>query len=210
MDIGAAFRKIIKTDEATGIPEPEYEKFPHPYQKLGGWLGLIALIKIIGLASLLVSGLIGLAGASVTGILLKLIQPSLEGVGIFVFIIFILYALRFGIDLAFVMMILKKNPRFLRYFELLNIPGLALTVISIISSGFKGLSGQAYSFVYQTAYFIILSVYFIKSVRVRTYFGSGEYLRRSILFKKCKAPAPADTAPYISPNPGSIDGGSKG
>ena len=200
MDIGAAFRKIIKTDGATGIPEPEYEKFPHPYHKLGGWLGLIVLIKIIGLATLLVSSLIGLAGASVIGILIKLIEPSLEGVGIVVFTIFILYALRFGIDLAFVMMILKKNPRFLKYFELLNIPGLALTVISIISSGFKELSVQAYIFDNQAVFFIILSVYFIKSVRVRTYFGSGEYLQRSILFKKCKVPAPADAVPYIPPN----------
>jgi len=34
MDIGAAFRKIIKVDEASDIPEPEYEKLPHPYHTL--------------------------------------------------------------------------------------------------------------------------------------------------------------------------------
>jgi len=201
MDIGAAFRKIIKVDEASDLPEPEYEKCPHPYHKLGGWLGLIVFIQIFGLASIFVLGLVALGSASILGGLLRLIGKSLEGFDVVALIIFLGFALRFCLDLAFFVMILTKNPRFLRFYELLNITGLALTVFTTIASGFKGLSSQIYIFVNQAVYFIILSVYFIKSVRIRTYFGSGEYLKRSVLFKKCKAPAPADAAPYISPNP---------
>lgn len=92
----------------------------------------------------------------------------------------------------------KKNPVFLKFYEIVSIVVVALAVLLTIVimsnlSGMGGFSGYARSMVWGVLFPILFwtvvihalwILYFAKSVRIRTYFGTDEYLRRSIFCKK--------------------------
>ena len=52
-------------------------------------------------------------------------------------------------------------------------------------TAFSGIIGSAASFV-------LFTLYYMRSVRVRTYFGSEEYMRKAIVGKNAVLPDPID------------------
>jgi ribosomal protein L40E len=191
-------RKIMGDGFEAAAPEPEYEKHPHPYHSLGGWLGFITYGLLVGVALLVVLTFI-------TFIQVAQMAKWLGALGGWlVFVQFVLFA-GFGFVAFFCVkmfiMIRNKNPRFLRFYELMTLLCGVIYIFTLILSGFRNFGGTILSIVEQGVIFAIWSTYFRKSVRVRTYFGSDEYLRRSIMFKNAQAPEPADTQPYVAPQP---------
>ena len=93
-------------------------------------------------------------------------------------------------------MIRRKDPRFLRFYEIIMLVVAGLAVATAIFSGFRNVGNLISGLLGAGIGFAIWTTYFRKSVRVRTYFGSDQYLRRSIFFKNAQAPAPADIQPY--------------
>ena len=129
--------------------------------------------------------------------LLRLIDPSLAtrlsiiAVMDFVHTIVIAFFI-----IKYFSMIINKNARFFRYFEIATIINICTNLANIIiQPGFNppSIVRNMLAFTIGAALWF---TYFSKSVRVRTYFGSDEYLRRSIFLKKLPSPEPADTRPY--------------
>lgn len=190
------FSKITGADFEASVPSPKCQKYSHPYHRLGGWLGFIAWIEIISCGLLALSYLSGLPSFFMTikywgglaAVLARLIQLTCFGLAAFI-----------GIKLFF--MIKNKSPRFLRFYEiqsLLYITGYLFVLFSSRNYGREyALTQGLGNSIVPVAGFLIGMIYFLKSVRVRTYMGSGQYLKQSIFLKNCIAPVPADTQPYV-------------
>lgn len=123
-------------------------------------------------------------------VLSQLIQLTCFGLAAFI-----------GIKLFF--MIKNKGPRFLRFYEIQSLLYIAGYLFMLFSSKNYGrnyaLSRGLGNSIVPIAAFLISMAYFCRSVRVRTYMGSAQYLKQSIFLKNCSAPAPADTQPYMAP-----------
>jgi hypothetical protein len=172
--------------------EENAQRYPHPYHKLGGWLGFVAYAQLVSIGLLAIAFLI-------TFFSMMQFARYLDGLMIFVLLIelggFILIS---AICVKFFIMIRSKNPRFLRFYELLMIVLGSIGVVVAVLSGATGfgVAEPIRSILSGVIGFFVWTAYFRKSVRVRTYFGSDEYLRQSIFFKNVIAPKPADTQRY--------------
>ncbi|MDR0905577.1 MAG: hypothetical protein LBN00_05310 [Oscillospiraceae bacterium] len=178
------------------MSQTEYKDLPenrrHRYRRLDGGLtvALYAGVTIVVL-SLVFAAWFGYF-ASVVG--------TVHGANdripqILLAVIFVVFAAYAGIWTA---NISSKNVKFLRNFELsaiIAVPFALLTfvLINVLYTGnlVPHLIGLLCGIVVICAYFIIGTTYFRKSVRVRTYFNSGEYMKKSVFFKKLPAPLPA-------------------
>lgn len=190
-------------------PQPYYAPGTHPYHSLGGFLAFIVVINYI-------SGALALVAIIPTFIsyisLIKMgewIERYAHGyTGLCVFgmigavIIFLLGAI---IMISFANKIRHGDSDFLRYIQSRSITIMIIGMIYLIiiilwakSYDTYGIMGQFYGwkdllsvFISWLISFIITSVYFGCSVRVRTYMGSDDYLAQS-LFNKSSSPIPAD------------------
>jgi predicted nucleic acid-binding Zn ribbon protein len=179
-----------------------YGRQTHPYHKLGGWLGFLAYVQLVGVGLLTIAcivslvqlaGFVGYLGAGIGGMLMAAQIIELIGYGVAIFI-----------GIKFFLMIKNRNPRFFRFYEILILVCVAIYFVVFVFTviiGFSNIAEFVGSIIGQAIGFAIWSTYFRKSVRVRTYFGSDEYLRCSIFFKNAVAPMPADAAPFNSPPP---------
>ena len=192
----------ITGEDFAGAPAPEYQRYPHPYHKLGGWLAFITYAQLIAMILVVIAVVVTffliLRAASYFGGFL-----GFGGIGGFLIVISLIeiavLVLCVFIAVKFFTMIKSKNPRFLRFYELMCVIFVAMEVIVLIFSGlsyYLDAGDSIQSIISSLIGFFIWTTYFRKSVRVRTYMGSDEYLRRSIFFKNAIAPAPADTRPY--------------
>ena len=152
------------------------------FQKLGGWLlffvicwGLAALsslssiVSLVGAANSLSAYGSGLAAASYLGVAANILSAV--------------------ISVLMIVFIAKRNPSFLRLYQILTIVALALNVVMAIASA-VGMGGYGAAVIGSALFGIVIGIgglclmtlYFCKSVRVRTYMGSTEYIDRA-LFK---------------------------
>ena len=167
-----------------------YEKVPHPYQELGGWLKAIVVIGYIGVVLMIIecvlldiqlfqtmSFISNLGGQS--GILV--VTTILSNIA------FIIAAV---IEWKFITKIKEKDSSFLWYYHKLCIfAGIAIVILAGISNGFASAIGSLLELAIVA---FLWTLYFVKSVRVRTYMGSDEYLRVDPLTRNVKSPIPAD------------------
>jgi hypothetical protein len=164
----------------------DYQRYPHPYHELGGWLKFIAyaplvvmILAAIFVMVTIVSTLLYMQYLGAALVALLIVEATLVVVGGIFFLIFL------G-------KIKNKDPKFLRLFEIMTI----VSVVLMAASLFAGFDAETVRVILSALLgFLIWTTYFRKSVRVHTYFGSEEYLRQSIFFKNSHAPMPADTQP---------------
>jgi len=162
----------------------------HPYQKLGGWLLLNIVSLILGLlldAALQWKGTgdAGIRGTS--GLLLWIATYILVG--------------SIAVQITCVVMIFYRDPRFLRFYQLgwiISFVSILFSTASIIANNLSdltaaisGIGGMAGGLVFSLSRYLAWFAYYTRSVRVRTYMGSDEYLRRAYFTKKIKGPQPA-------------------
>ena len=185
---------------ATGPSTPngtQYTSYPHPYHRLGGWLAFIAYGSLVAAGLMVLAAIISLV--SIVGVL----RAYSGYLGMLGPVIWLLYVIELAGDgficvfgLKFFSMIRRKDPRFLRFYEIIMLVVAGLAVATAIFSGFRNVGNLVSGLLSAGIGFAIWTTYFRKSVRVRTYFGSDQYLRQSIFFKNAQAPAPADIQPY--------------
>ena len=162
---------------AAGAPKPEY-------QKLGGWLLVLVVLE----------------GLSVLSYISMLIQSfgsfgSLSSYGGAYLVVGIISILANALGLAyaagFVYFVVKRNPIFLWFYQVMGLASMALALINVIvsatmvsGSGYGGaaIGGGVAGVVIGILFLALFTMYFCKSVRVRTYMGSTEYIDRA-LFK---------------------------
>lgn len=188
-------------------PQPQqpnhYEKIPHPYHQLGGWLKFfvwsIPIVWII-LAILYGSEILRL---------MKYIEETKSWIdsidsGAYDEMMregksyFTMLWLAIGMVIIFAvveitqisMKIKEKNPIFLKRYVQITIFNLVGYIILFFFFSFD--SEDKIDFIYAVISAIVWYIYFTKSVRVRTYMGSDEYLRLCPLSKNTPSPIPAD------------------
>lgn len=93
-------------------------------------------------------------------------------------------------------MIEKRDSAFLNWWQKLFI---ALVALCIITGFFTGIKSMISTVITLIITFILWNTYFTKSVRVRVYMGSDEYLRNSLFNKNTPSPIPNDT-PFVQQN----------
>ena len=191
-----------KIQEKLGITDNR--PMTHPYQKLGGWLavftygwllaGLYCIWCII--KELLSMTAINAATGGLTGII----------TGPVLLIVAVLYGIEAFLCIRMFLLIQRKDTRFLRFYETIGIISLgAIICIAIILTVYLNNKLGSYvryamptvwasiipSIIISGVFFALILRYFGKSVRVRTYFGTDDYLRRSIFFRNSISPEPA-------------------
>jgi len=191
--IGDSVKNTYRTivgENSSPSPTLEYKKYTHPYHQLGGWLGFMAYGLLVAVGLLAITALISFYTT---------IQYA-RYIGAWIVFASIFEMIAYGFVVLYCIkmfsMILNKNPRFLRFYELTILTTFGISVFAIIVTGFNINSEIIGDMLQSIILFLIWSSYFCKSVRVRTYFGTDDYLRQSIFFKGRKSPEPADKVPY--------------
>lgn len=196
--------------QAVGNPayQTQYSSGTHEYQSLGGYLKVITIGGYVSGALCLIQ-IISMIVATISFMkVFKWLNEYNKGFVPFEFysfsFIFLLLIVGAYMSFGISNRIKRKDPTFLRFLQLTSIISLiaglvGLTIQLVWSKSFDeyGLidySSQIVNIIRIVISWIVMmiftSVYFGKSVRVRTYMGSDEYLRRS-LFNKNSNPIPA-------------------
>ena len=160
-----------------GAAKPEY-------QKLGGWLLVLVVLEAISILSYFsmlfqsIEAIGSLSSAGGTYLLIGVLSLAANVLGL-------VYAI------GFVVFVVKRNPIFLWFYQVLGLASMALALINIVISttmiaggGYASVAaGSGIAGVVVGILFLVLfTMYFCKSQRVRTYMGSTEYIDRA-LFK---------------------------
>lgn len=162
----------------------------HPYHQLDGFLLFVSIvysyiapiILAVGALALLIRFFtLGLFNfKAIAYVLLSLVQ---SGVGIW-------FSLRVGKQIK------ERKPIFLCTYQQMAICNVVLSfLVSLVS---RGIGAGIGALIGSAVGLLLLNLYFIKSVRVRTYMGTDEYLKQSIFNKNTQAPAPADGSQYTA------------
>jgi hypothetical protein len=99
--------------------------------------------------------------------------------------------------IAWAVMAIRRDPRFVCAWQLGyigSIAGAAVRWPLCLLYGYPrgvSLASNIFVAVGSTAGFLLLTLYYTRSVRVRTYMGTEKYLRLAFFTKKVKGPAPA-------------------
>lgn len=158
--------------------------YPHLYHKLGGWLAFFAYLYLIYIPFLLIGGFIGIfhiLSVMILGFSLNyILYVILRTVGTVITAV-LCYKMFSSIT--------NKDSSFLALYEITGALNIVWTLLPALI--FKNVFP---SVVFTIIQFGLVALYYTKSVRVRTYFGTDEYLRKSRLFKNFPSPIPADNS----------------
>lgn len=156
---------------------------PDSYRQLGGWLavltyGLLVAVALIAIGAVL-GGITLIKYAKYLGAGLLLL--GLLDIALYIPVVY--YCLKMF------QMIKARDCMFLRFYEMtMLVLGGAHIVLMVIGamSGYLSVGDHFKSLLEALIVFAIWMTYFTKSVRVRTYFGSDEYLKHSIILNLFK------------------------
>ena len=191
------------------------QRYPHPYHELGGWLKAIVILQYVAGGLMVFVGLMGLLAMTVGlgafgGYAMNSPVAGL-GLGALGLVGGIIILVICGIYAAYYFVLATKiknrDPSFLRFYHIVSVVLVVLGLLGLIGNH-EG--DQVRSFVWQVIWVILYTMYFVKSVRVRTYMGSDEYIRQSPFTKDMEAPQPADTVPYQGDQQGNQQGSQQG
>lgn len=167
-----------------GYQQPVANGYGDPkYQQLGGWLlfftigwGLGALVTLGQFFSSLSSiGMMLSYGGRFMPLALVSVVASLASI---------------AIDSYMVYCIVKRVPTFLRIYQIFSIVNLGIALLTVIvsimgvggSAGVAVMGGAVGGIIGAVIGLVLMTMYFCKSVRVRTYMGTTQYLDTA-LFK---------------------------
>ena len=159
------------------------------YSRLGGFLAFIAYGQAAGAVLMGISLILTLAAFARYRQYFAYFGGAYSSLyGFAVFFAVAATALGMFVCLKLFNMIRNRDANCLRFYETLILVEGVLYFFLIAAGGngryVSGLIGMGIGF-------FVFTTYFRKSVRVRTYFGSDAYLKRSIFFKNCVPPDPA-------------------
>jgi len=155
---------------------------PHPYQKLGGWLLLFTIIPFIALPFGLFTQIRDLSQFSYTQDLAGILYLLGKAV----------YFVSLGLTLTGSVMVIRRKPMFLRVRQIGFLVAALQTNLTYAytavttDDGLSALIGLMMipMLLIMTPFLVYLfMLYYFRSVRVRTYMGSDEYLRLAFFTK---------------------------
>lgn len=180
--------KVVKKEQVEGERTRDAGVAINPdYKKLGGWLAFCAY-------GLLAAGvLIGIGAVSEIFMYMKIakefsrygmpVKDTFQWISMLTIVfcgVLIVY--------CFILsrMIRRRDCRFLHFYEMVMMIGCGIAIVLMIYQKMKGAEiapKDVRSLLSAVIMFVVWTTYFIKSVRVRTYFGSDKYLEKSVIYK---------------------------
>jgi len=156
---------------------------PDAYRQLGGWLAVLTYGLLVAVALIVI-------GAVMSGFALIRYAKYLGTGCLFLGLLDIaLYILVVYCCIKMYRMIKERDCMFLRFYEMMMLILCGINLVFMMIGGLSVyLSSGEYlkSMLESIIIFAIWMSYFTKSVRVRTYFGSDEYLKHSIILNLFK------------------------
>ena len=155
------------------------------YTSLGGWLLFFVIVYILDAVVLLWNGF---SGMSTMGLFTSYFGSEIGGILMFSNICNILI----GAAIVFyIVLIFKKNPLFLKVYQIVGAVSIVLNLISLIwfnsafgemlsNYGVNLAPSMIFSILLGALGIFLMTMYYCKSVRVRTYMGSTDYQRQAI------------------------------
>lgn len=152
----------------------------HPYQKLGGILAAYAYVSL----------LIGI------GCILFVIFNIFNATNLFMVFSLIMFCVVAFWYIRLFLMIQRKDAGFLGFYEAFGIIIHAAYAAIMLVVGGPYYGAYVFAVILSTIIrsapaYVASIIYFSKSVRVRTYFGTDEYIKKSIFMKNSTPPIPA-------------------
>ena len=182
--------------ETRVIPNPLYEK----YSKLGGWLLAFVVMFIIAIPLAVIA--LSLAVPGFISLIPQLRELGHDFLISTMIISLIGSAIMMILIISFIVMVFQKNRHFLTpliILVILEIPLFILTIMLVLRYPGSG------NIVRELLYFardVLFLGYFIKSVRVRTYMGTDEYLTKGpfsrLILHWFKPPVPEEPYHIVS------------
>ena len=171
--------------------------YPHPYHKLSGWL-LVAVVLGFVSAVILMLNAVSDVGHGIEWIkLYKNPFGATDNAVRWVIVWFIAAFVDAGCGLLMMLFAMKLKNRESNFLQFYHWICIFTVVCRFILRLIIGSPLGAFTSVLETMIPMVLyTVYFSKSVQVRTYMMSDEYLRRSPLTRNMPSPYPADAQPY--------------
>ncbi len=193
LETSSVFAPLVSGDGGTW-DGGDYVHYDHPYQKLGGYLAftvyggtVVSVLAIIGMIVTMIPIFKALKYLSRYG--------NMSFLYILAIILILFAIVLYGLIIKLMIMIKNKNQKFLWFYHKVVIAETLVTfVLRWITSGF----GQSLVYlIFYALMFFLYTLYFVKSVRVRTYMQSDEYLRIDPLTRNVPSPRPADMEPFM-------------
>ena len=174
---------------------------PHPYLRFGGFLKAQYVIGWLGVIGAIILQIVSLVAIFKAISLLNRYGGKTSFLQVLTILLTFAVIVMILLEIKYLNMIKNKDQQFLWYFHKLAVAiNVILFITSWASSGLK--FGQFISVKY--SYFVILAlmiylntIYFTKSVRVRTYMQSDEYMKVDPWTKNMPVPLPADSEETI-------------
>jgi len=183
-------------------PDPKEAEYPriypqviqHEYQELGGWLKFFAVVPyvlaIIGAITTLLSILPAMGIMSTVN---EVAQKAGYGSSTFSMVMSVLFGVA---EVIFMVYCAQRHKNLIenhdsRFFRFVEVAAIIFIVVAIVGGLLGGNLGQLVEDIVGMALaYFLYGLYLSRSVRVRTYFGSNAYLKRSFFFHKENGPAP--------------------
>jgi hypothetical protein len=157
----------------------------HPYKRLGGWLLFLVVVDILSA----ILAFFSMAGV-ISAIRLARAHMSAGAYEALSSVAVIAYGFSIAVGIIFVLMILRRDKRFFFFYHI----GAALTfVLMVVVGGCTDAAGSLPFLTFTTvADIAIRTLYFCRSVRVRTYMETDAYIKDNPFTKRVTPPASAD------------------
>ena len=161
----------------------------HPYHRLGGWLAFFTYCQLLASVAIAISALLVFA---------TIIKYAMYFNGIFLMYV-LLFFIAAGIEIYFCVrlynLVTQKDAEFLHFYEFSRLAYGGCYMLAEFIGHFAGIVSLEQ--VWSGGIVLVCTAgiwltYFQKSVRVRTYFETDEYLKRSMFFSGVIPPDPAD------------------
>lgn len=157
------------------------------YKKLGGWLAFFAYGQLVG------GILIGIGAVLLVFINMKLAKqfsqyavPIEDTVRWNLMLTIVFCGVLIAYSFTLFRMIRKRDCRFLHFYEMVTLIACGIIIVWMIYQKMIGAEiapKDVSSLLSDIIMFVVWMTYFTKSVRVRTYFGSDEYLEKCLICK---------------------------
>jgi len=163
------------------------------YRKMGGWLLFFVICGILGIVMNIVTLFREVATYSENAGLLRAVSGSIKTALNLALYGQIIIALGVVFQIVFIVNIFQRKPPFLRFYQISAIVLLCASIISFFIPagmiGFDAFAGNVMSQVVSGLIgsivgFFLLTYYYCKSRRVRTYMGSDEYMAKALFSYK--------------------------
>ncbi|MCL1951201.1 MAG: hypothetical protein FWF60_00085 [Oscillospiraceae bacterium] len=178
----------------------------HPYRKLGGFLLFLVIMTFISAFFNTIKLLFSQDG------FMQSMQSYTGGELWLQLLVALCLAYTITLQVMYCVMILRRDPRFARTWQLIYIGTLVSALATLAVHRMYGYpqavsaynASPAFAMGYDLVNFLripvglpLVTLYFLKSVRVRTYMASGKYLKLAFFTRKAAGPEPSIPDPVM-------------